>query len=121
MRSVTQMIARNPRFKVTRPWSFKVKISRSIDELQVNLPADLEDLSRQGFCIRINADLFEGEEILVRIELAEAEGVFESAAVVQWAALVGEHAVMAGCRFRREIDLEILGEFFLTNALSPLD
>ncbi|MCA9246506.1 MAG: PilZ domain-containing protein [Planctomycetales bacterium] len=113
----SHFIARAPRHAATGVESLRLTYRRAGGKPDA-VEAELIDLSRSGIQFRTGAAMVNGERVSMCIEDVETGFRSEHEAVVRWQRTAPEKRWLTGCQFLAELSWEVLGELFLTEALS---
>jgi len=122
----SQYVPRRPRHAATGESGYSVRVTRALDagtgepsgaESDSTFPADLVDLSRDGFCLRSAASAPVGS--LLTIELRHDQGglALTLRGEVRWQRPQADGRWLLGCHSEQQIDWATLGELFLNNVL----
>ncbi len=109
---------RKPRHPAAGNNQLRVVVARSRGSVPKRLQAELTNFSRHGFQLRVAFPLKVEEPINVRFH-EEATGLrLALPALVRWRGPERDGKWLVGCLSAREVDLETLGELFLSNVLA---
>ena len=113
----SQYVLRKPRHAAAGASGFPVAIRRSAEQSAGSIGADLVDLSRDGFRLRLAAAPAIGES--VALDLCEPKSGIEVtlSGTVRWCQAEADGQWLVGCQSERQLDWETLGELFLNNVL----
>ena len=111
-------IARNPRHSST---GVSVEVRRSPGSATTAIGAELIDLSREGFQLRLPACLDRQETVVMSVIAPEDNVDVMFPATVRWRREESTGNWLAGCQTSWQLDLETLGEFFLSEILIQED
>ena len=116
-----EYIARRPRHPVTATARLEVEVQRSPDKVPARIVAELLDLSRDGFQLRVRVPLVEQEAITVRLRDDTSELDLKLQGTVRWQYPRQTGQWLVGCAATRMVDWETLGEMFLSGILAVDD
>ena len=107
---------RRPRYEANGTQKLVAEVERSFS-CQPNLvQVELQDLSRNGFQLRLPVPLANRERICLRLHVEDSGFTLKLPATVQWGRAVNE-AWLAGCHSDQPLEWESLGELFLSEVL----
>ncbi len=110
--------ARCPRHPANAPPAVRVVIQRALGCVPESVGGELIDLSRTGVRFRSATRLAEAETITVRLEDPQGTPRLTCSAVVRWTRPHRADIWSIGCQLCEPLDLETLGELFLSDVLS---
>lgn len=109
--------ARRPRHAVTDADAIHVSVERA-GQPSGAIEAQLVDMSREGFRLRVSLPLEVHEDLTVRIRSERAKVDLTRSGNVRWRRADGNDAWLVGCAASEPADWETLGELFLHNILN---
>ncbi len=107
-------VERSPRHSST---GVTVEVRRSPGGSVNSVGAELINLSREGFQLRLPAALDEQETVVMRVTAPDQGVDVMFPAIVRWLREESGGAWVAGCQTSWQLDLETLGELFLSEIL----
>ena len=110
--------ARLPRHAATPPSFAGILVTRASGCRPNSVWVELVDFSRTGARFRSTVRLAESEAIAVRLEDRQGTVWLTCSAVVRWARPDRAGTWSVGCQLDEPLDLETLGELFLSGVLS---
>ena len=110
---MNNFVPRRPRHEST---GVTVEVRRSPGASADSLYADLVNLSREGFQLRLPARADEQETLVMKITAPDHGVDVMFPATVRWCREDGD-GWLAGCKTSWQLDLETLGELFLSDIL----
>jgi len=113
-----QYVSRWPRHEVRDSAALEVRVERAAGQSPSALDAELLDLSRAGFRLRVPYSLVVGECVTLRLRHAQAGIDLALPGKVRWQHADKHGAWLAGCAADCPAAWETLGELFLNNILS---
>ncbi len=111
---MNDFIERSPRHSST---GVTVEVRCSPGGLANSVYAELINLSREGFQLRLPAILTEQETVVMRVTAPDHGVDVMFPAIVRWLREESDGNWMAGCQTSWQLDLETLGELFLSEIL----
>ncbi len=108
---------RRPRYESSGTHEARVELELRSEGGPSRVPAELVNLSRDGFQLRTPAPLAVGEAVTLRLRVEESGFETTLSGKVRWKRSEGE-ARLVGCLCDRPIEWESLGELFLGRVLS---
>lgn len=115
---IDRYIARNPRHLAAEEGGFTCRVERDEEQTPREVEGQLADLSRTGVQLTVAEPLEIGEAAMLQLGDPDSPASLRRGAVLRWQQPAGEGAWSLGFEFRREVEWETLGEFFLGNILS---
>ncbi len=114
----SQYVLRKPRHAAADESGHRVFITCVRDETTESQPADLLDLSRDGFCLRTAAPLTLGALVTVDLRQEVCGFAVTLQGEVRWQREQDDGTYLLGCQTEQPLDWETLGELFLSNVLT---
>ena len=109
-------VLRRPRHQVAQ--RFLVEVHRASAAMPGPVEAELVNLSRQGFQLRMSVPLTIQESIGVRLRVQQANLDVTLPGIVQWQQSDDGGKWLVGCQAVHEVEWETLGELFLNGVLA---
>lgn len=113
----SQYVLRRPRHPAAGEQGFPAAIRRATPESPIALAADLVDLSREGFRVRVAQPLEVGESLFLDLFEEQSGLSLTLPATVRWRLAEADGHWLLGCHSKRELEWETLGELFLNKVL----
>jgi hypothetical protein len=110
-------ILRRPRYEVAPGLGLRAQVQRGAEESSGPLEAELLNLSRHGFQLRMTVPLVMGESVALRLSVEKGNLDATLPGTVQWQSPDGGETWLVGCQTTRAIAWETLGELFLNGIL----
>lgn len=111
-------LARRPRHLATGGGGLDVTVRRSSRREPRLVEAELLNLSRRGVQLRVAAELEVRESVTLQLASEASDLQLTRSAEVRWRHPEPSGAWTVGCMFARQVDLETLGELFLSELLA---
>jgi hypothetical protein len=106
---------RRPRYRASDKTKPHAEIARADGTV---VQAELQDLSRMGFQLRLAVPLATEESVQLRLHVEQADFSLLLRGTVRWQNRLGDDAWLVGCGCQAPVDWESLGELFLNEVLS---
>jgi hypothetical protein len=113
-----RQLPRRPRYEAGGTQKLVAEVERSVDGQPALVHAEVQDLSRNGYQLRLTAPLAIQEHICLRLRIEDSGLALTLPGTVRWQR-AADGAWLVGCLSDRALDWESLGELFLSTALSP--
>ncbi len=108
---------RQPRYASVGP-NARVEIEQVVGGLTGLVQAELQDLSRNGFQVKVPVPLNTQSPLNLRFSIQGSQMDVILPGTIRWQRLASDGTWLAGCQTDRPIDWETLGELFLSGVLS---
>ena len=95
-----------------------MEIEQTVDGLKGLVQAELQDLSRIGYLVKIPAPLNTQRPLNLRLSIEASQIELTLPGTVRWQRPIENGTWLAGCQSDRPIEWETLGELFLSGVLS---
>jgi len=109
-----RFVPRSPRHSST---GVVVEVRRSPGGTTSAISAELINLSREGFQLRLSSRLEKEETVVMSIRAPERDVDVMFPATVRWCREESAECWLVGCQTSWQLDLETLGELFLNEIL----
>ena len=109
---------RKPRYEASGNEKLAAEVERSVDGQACAVPAEVLDLSRDGFQLRLPVALTIGEHVCLRLHVEDAGLTLTLPGTVRWQRAADEQWLV-GCLCDQPVAWESLGELFLNEVLVP--
>jgi hypothetical protein len=112
-----QYTPRRPRYACIAP-TVRVEVEQTVDGLKSLVQAELLDLSRSGYQVKVPAPLNTQSPLNLRICIEASQIGLTLSGTVRWQRPTEDGTWLAGCESDRPLEWETLGELFLSGVLS---
>ena len=111
-----QHTARRPRYSSAS--KARVEVEQTVDGLTGLVQAELQNLSRNGYQVKIPVPLNTQRPLNLRLRIEDSQIDLRLPGIVRWQRPARDGTWLAGCQADCPIDWETLGELFLSGVLS---
>ena len=113
-----RQLPRRPRYETSGTQKLVVEVERYPDRQPSVVQVELQDLSRNGFQVRLPVPLVADECICLLLRIEGSGLTLTLPGTVRWQR-AEDDAWLVGCLFDQPLEWESLGELFLSEVLSP--